>query len=397
MPRPKDGAPPPVLFPAAAFAGFGPSLFHTASHVIAGRKLTSRRAARLKEGVRDHAPRQPGVYAMHDAKGRIIYVGKAKNLRCRLLSYFRVQSRDAKAGRILKHTRALAWEEATDEFAALLRELELIQRLTPRFNVLGLPGHQRHHYICMGKSPAPYVYLTAKPTGKELGCYGPLVARPRSEDAARRLNDWFKLRDCPQTVPLAFADQPPLFPLERSPQCLRFEIGNCAGPCVGACSRQEYSSGARQAKAFLDGRDRTILTDLRTRMLAAAESLQFEKAGALRDRLAALEWIDERLALLRRARNQDAYVYPLTGADGVERWYLIHRGCVSGVVLPAKSAREKKHLQAWFSTLSTGKSTAMPLSELAVDSVLLVAAWFRKHIGEKARLLTLHEARKKCG
>src|SRR5262249_40531643 len=153
--------------------------------------------------------------------------------------YFRVNSRDAKAGKIIRHTRVLVWEQTGDEFAALLRELELIQRLRPRFNVLGLPGLARHHYICVGKSTAPSVYITHKPAGKELGIYGPLVPRWRSDEAVRRLNDWFKLRDCPQTVPLAFSDQPQLFPENRSPRCMRFELAMCLGPCTAACTRKE--------------------------------------------------------------------------------------------------------------------------------------------------------------
>src|SRR4029078_2283818 len=97
--------------------------------------------------------------------------------------------------------------------------------------------------------------------------------------------------------------QPELFLNDRSAKCLRFELGNCRGPCVAACSRKDYGSGVRGAKAFLDGRDRTILAKLRELMTHAAKGFQFEKATALRDRLLSLEWIDSRLKLLRQARN----------------------------------------------------------------------------------------------
>src|SRR5580692_12968402 len=212
--HPKDGISAPNLFPIEPFDGFGPSKFRPLEEEIVGRQLRGKRPSRLRQGVRDHAPRLPGVYGMIDERGRIIYVGKAKNLRSRLLSYFRTNSRDPKAGRIIQHTRVLVWEQTGDEFAALLRELELIQTFRPRFNVLGLPGLQRHHYICIGKSPAALVYVTNKPTGKETRIYGPLVARSKSDDAVRRLNDWFKLRDCPQTVTMAFSDQPEIFPTD---------------------------------------------------------------------------------------------------------------------------------------------------------------------------------------
>lgn len=393
---PREGKTQRRLFPAAAFEGFGSSRFRPPDEAVAGHRVRGKRAGTLRRGVRKHAPRVPGVYGMLDPKGRIIYIGKAKNLRARLLSYFRVNSRDPKAGRIIGHTRTLLWEQTGDEFAALLRELELIQRLTPRFNVLGQPGFQRYHYICVGKSPAPYVYVTKSPTGKERGCYGPLVVRPRSEDAARRLNDWFRLRDCPQTVTLTFREQGELFDQDRAAKCLRFEIGTCRGPCVAACTSQEYGEGVRAVKAFLDGRDRTILRTIREMMEQAAAGFEFEKATALRDRLQALEWLDDRLTLLRQARSRNEFVYTLRGADGVERWYLIHRGQVRGVVRSPATDEEKSRAAALIAATFADEPPPAVLSGGAVDSVLLVAAWFRKYAAEKDQLMRRPEAIGRC-
>src|SRR5262249_13956204 len=121
------------------------------------------RPRQLRALVRRDCPRRPGVYGMFDAHGELIYVGKAKRLRIRLLSYFRVRGRDRKAERILKCARAIAWEVVPSEFAALLRELELIHERQPRFNVRNHPGRRRHRYICLGRSPAPYVFTTRHP------------------------------------------------------------------------------------------------------------------------------------------------------------------------------------------------------------------------------------------
>lgn len=393
---PTDGKTQPRLFPADSFDGFGPSSFRPPDASVTGRRIRGRSPARLKRGVRDHAPRSPGVYGMLDQKDRIVYVGKAKNLRARLLSYFRENSRDPKAGKIIGHTRALVWEETADEFAALLRELELIQRLGPRFNVLGRPGFQRYHYICVGKVPAPYAYVARSPAGKDTTCYGPLTSWNKSEEAARRLNDWFKLRDCPQTVPMAFADQGDLFPLDRAPKCLRFEIGTCSGPCVGACTRGGYSAGVRAVKAFLDGRDRTILTKLRGLMDEAAARFEFEKATAIRDRLAALEWLADRLALLRKARHLNSFVYPLAGPDGKENWYLIHRGQVRAVIAAPQSEDDRDRAAALIRATFAGPPAPAMLTGGAVDSVLLVVAWFRKNAEEKGKLLTKAAALARC-
>ncbi len=394
--RPTDGAAHPRLFPADPAEGFGPSLFRPAEMSVVGRGVKGSKPARLLRGVKELAPRLPGVYGMVDPRGRVVYVGKAKSLRCRLLSYFRENSRAPKAGKILDHTRLLVWEEATDEFAALLRELELIQRLRPRFNVLGVPGHQRYHYLCLGKSPAPYLHIAARPGKGMVACYGPLAVRTRTDDAARRLNDWFKLRDCPETVPLGFADQGQLFSDDRGARCLRHEIGTCHGPCVAACTRTEYAAGVKAAKAFLDGRDRTLLNHLRQMMDAAAAGLEFERAMALRDRLQALEHLDSRLALLRRARTRNSFVYPLAGPDGAERWYLIHRGQVRAVTCTPAGDADRARVAA---VIRATFAEAIPPDVLiggAVDSVLLVSSWLRKHAAEKGKLLTAAAALRLC-
>src|SRR5260370_14502098 len=214
------------LFPRPVFQGFGPSSLGTAApnawHLIQGPKRSM-----LRSGVRQCCPKCPGVYGMIGVEGNVIYVGKAKCLRTRLLSYFRRRGRDPKAGHILARTTALAWEHAPSEFAALLRELELIRRWRPCFNVQGRPGRFVRAYICLGRRPAPYVYLSHRPNTRLLGCFGPVPEGLRARNAVRCINDLFQLRDCPQDVPMNFANEGELFPLLRAPSCLRYEIWTC--------------------------------------------------------------------------------------------------------------------------------------------------------------------------
>ncbi len=396
MPPPAQDGPPAGLFDADPFCGFGPSRFRPPDETPVGHRVRGRCEGRLCHGMRKAAPRLPGVYGMLDRRGRVIYVGKAKSLRARLLSYFRANSRDPKAGKILRHTRTLVWEQTNDEFAALLRELELIRRFRPRFNVLGQPrpsgkgqpGPRRYLYLCLGKAPAPYAYLTRDPTGKEVARYGPLLGQGRAADAVRRLNDWFKLRDCPSTVRMAFADQPELFPDDRAPQCLRFDIGNCLGPCAGLCDRKGYTASVRAAKAFLDGRDRGVLKELTRRMTAAASELKFEQAIAARDRLALLTWLDERLTFLRTARAGGSFVYPLTGPEGGTVWYLIHRGEVQAALRAPRDAAGFAAAGEAIARVFGERGGGAEVTFQTVDSVLLVHAWFRKYADERAKLLT---------
>lgn len=394
--RTQDGSLTRGLFDAETFSGFGPSRFRPSGEIPLGKVVRQRVQSKLKEAVREHAPKHPGVYGMLDSKCRIVYIGKAKCLRTRLLSYFRENSRHPKAGKILRHTRVLVWEETADEFAALLRELELIRHFRPRFNVLGMPGPRRYIYLCLGRSPAPYVYLTRQPTGKELASYGPLVGRGRAMEAARRINDWFKLRDCAQTVPMVFAEQQELFPLDRAAKCLRYDIGNCVGPCAGFCTRRGYGTNARSAKAFLDGDDRSALKKLTKQMVSASNALKFEQATAIRDRLLLLTWLDDRLTFLRNARKGGSYIYPLPAADGRVMWYLIHRGEVWATIRePHDEVARTRAIELIQHVFNEPAGEAV-ITHKTVDSVLLVHAWFRKNSDAKSTLLTSKQAIEQC-
>jgi excinuclease ABC subunit C len=333
---------------------------------------------------------------MVDARGALIYVGKAKCLRTRLLTYFRVRTRDPKAGRILDHTRAIVWEHWPTEFAALLRELELIRRWKPAYNVHGLPGRRRATYICLGRKPAPYLFATRQPPADARGVWGPLFGGDRVVDAVRRLNDLFRLRDCDQSQKMHFADQQELFPLLRPAGCLRYEIGTCSGPCVGSVTRNAYGHQTRAARAFLDGRDDTVLRRMENEMSEAAAAQAYERAAALRDKLDVLRWLCDRLAWLQKARREHTFVYPLTGEDGRTLWFLVHRGRVRATVIAPSDAATRRAARAVIEQVfdRDDESSATPADQ--VDSIMLVAGWFRKRPEERERLLSPSGALAHC-
>jgi excinuclease ABC subunit C len=340
--------------------------------------------------VRLECPRWPGVYGMVDRRGELIYVGKAKSLRARLLGYFRPRSRDPKAGRIITETRLLAWEPAPTEFSALLRELELIRRWQPRFNIQGQPKRKRRALVCLGRRPAPYAFLSRRAAASVVAVYGPVPAGHQAREAVRRLNDHFRLRDCPQSQEMVFSDQQELFPVLRAAGCLRHEIGTCLGPCAAACSHAEYEARLDAARHFLDGADVGILERLERDMLAASAATQFERAAVLRDRLEPLGWLHACLERLRRARGL-SFVYPLRSCEGQELWYVIRGGQVEAV-LPA-GAEAAATVAAVYASKAAGPGSWAAKS---VDGLLLVDAWFRKHPEEKARTLTPEQALAAC-
>jgi excinuclease ABC subunit C len=372
---------PETLFGREPFIGFGLSRFIPIGHVPSGGRVKGSKSAILKKGICKHVPKHPGVYAMLDQIGRIIYVGKAKLLRVRLMSYFREKGRDRKAGRILKRTRAIVWEHATDEFAALLRELELIQRYRPRFNVVGQPGRRRYVYLAVGKSPAT-VTLTRVPGKNDGTVYGPFIGRGRVGACARRLMDRFRLRDCPSTVKMYYANDPALFENPPpGPQCLRHELRMCLGPCAALCTKRQYETNVKAVKAFLDGRDRSLLDEIKAEMITASEAMHYERAAAARDKLADFTWLDERLAQLQKARTQQTLLYPVLAHDGRTTWYVIDRGQVHSATIGIAESPPAELLAA--------PPITVTVSDRTVDSVLLVAAWFRRFSIEKSRLIPL--------
>jgi excinuclease ABC subunit C len=324
---------------------------------------------------------------MLDPSGRIIYVGKAKSLRTRLLGYFRVRSRDPKAGRIIARTRKIIWESTPNEFGALLRELELIQSLRPRFNVIGQPGARRYIYLCVGRPPAPTIYYTRTPTGREEACYGPFTGAKRTAIAAKVLNDLYRLRDCAQRQKLRFADEPDLFEFTPTPGCLRYEIATCSGPCVAACSRADYNRQVKEAKKLLSGIDAEPIRRLEAEMLAFSKQQEYEKAARVKEKWEVLSHLRERLGFLRRAREEHSFIYATPCHDGRTVWFVIHRGIIQSSCFEPKSKRirEKslKEIQRIFADpLAARQSTLRNF-----DTVLLVTAWFRRFPEERKNLL----------
>lgn len=378
------------LFPAPPFTGFGPNAFDLPPPSL--QAVRGRRASILRDRVREQCPRHPGVYGMIDANGVLIYVGKAKQLRARLACYFRPRSRDPKAGRILKQTRRIIWEPAPNEFAALLRELELIRRWRPRLNVIGQPERRRRTYVCLGRRPAPYLFLARQPPAGATA-FGPIPAGRTAREAVRWLNDAFRLRDCPQKQVMRFSEESELFHTERAAGCLRYEIGTCLGPCAAACSWVAYREQVRQARAFLCGKDNSLLDRLEEQMAGAAATLEYERAGILRDKRDALAWVRDQIERVRLARTRQSFIYPIEGIAGEPIWYVIHRGrveCAFGEPIDAASRQTAAdRLQQVYERASPWRE---PTTAPEVEDILLVAAWFRRHPAERVRTWKPSEA-----
>jgi len=338
--------------------------------------------------VRARAENRPGVYRMLTAAGEVVYVGKSKRVRTRLLSYFRCNFPEEKGARILREADSIEWDYAPSEFAALLQELRLIKQLRPRFNVAMKRDGRNFCFLKLARGAAPKLLVVRGPSHDDASVYyGPFQGAQRVEEAVRELNDVLGLRDCANDQEMHFADQPELFSIfPRTPGCIRFEVKKCLGPCVGGCTAQQYLDRVKQARAFLDGADDGPIETLRAEMARASERLEFERAASLRDKLHRLESLKEQFARLRFAVETLSFVYPVPGHDGADRLYLIRRGRVRAEADMPGSADDRSRLRELIDQVFSPverETTQIPTHE--IDELLLLSSWFRRFPAELKR------------
>lgn len=350
---------------------------------------------RLRDHVRAGARNVPGVYLMRGAHGDVLYVGKSTQLRTRLMSYFRLPWPEHRHARMLRETASIEWEELPSEFASLLREVRLIRAHLPRYNIKAARPLHRWWVITTGDGPAPRLKVQRASAAVRVTrasyqaparstMIGPFTSRAPLVEALRVLNDALGLRDCAEHVPLFLNDEVELFDereypaLARTPGCHRYETKRCLGPCVAACSGAEYHTQLTRARAVLEGRDDTPQQMLVREMASASAALSYERAGWLRDRLAALQELELQLARVREAMARPSGVYAVRGRDGDDRLYLIRQGrVVSEVRCTDLDAMEAFHTRA-----ERPEPNALGIAPDTLDEVLMVEQWFRARGGD---------------
>lgn len=344
--------------------------------------------ATMRAEVRAQAKDRPGVYRMLSADGEIVYVGKSKKLRTRLLSYFRCSFPEDKGARIVREADKIEWDYTPSEFAALLEELRLIKRFRPRLNVAMMRDARHFAFIKLTRGIAPKL-LVVRGAGAEDAqiYYGPFHGAQRVGEAVRELNDALGLRDCRLDHPMHFADQPELFHIyPRTPGCIRHEIRKCLGPCVGGCTSAEYDERVRMVRGFLDGADDGPMNTLRAEMMAASERLEFERAGSLRDKVARLEGLREQFIKFRFAVETLSFVYTVPGYEGDDRLYLIRRGRVRGeYAIPRSEPDRVRLLEMVEDVFNPVERDSAQVPSHEIDELLLLSSWFRRFPAELGR------------
>lgn len=343
----------------------------------------------LRDRVKQFVPRAPGVYGMIDALGRLVYVGKSKLLRNRLLSYFLPNQEEDKAGRIAASASAIVWEPQPSEFAALLREQYLIRHFQPRFNVQGLPKRQQAIFVCLGRPPADQLYTSRKPEADCLVQIGPLFGASRSGRAIEVLNRIFRLRDCGTKQKCSFTEQMQLFDIDLRPGCIRLEIQSCLGPCISACSQSAYQAAVHRARDFLNGADNSPVEHLEASMKSAALQHHFEQAAVLREDITAVKWLSRRVSEIKKARDNYTFVYSVKGtdcgkypgrlSDRYDVWYLIRRGVLEGAVAAPSDEAAKRSLRRTLTQWLDEDAKCGGAHSPRPETLALISSWFRNN------------------
>ena len=236
---------------------------------------------------RDH-PEGPGVYLFKDAKGRILYVGKAKNLRRRLASYFRPPVQlPLKTRAMVAKSAAVDTLCTTTEKEALLLESSLIKKHRPRYNICLRDDKQYVLFKLDAQTAYPRLTLTRRVLKDGALYYGPFISSQAARQTLKAVHRLFKLRRCKDTM---FRN--------RVRPCLYHHMGQCLGPCVLDVSREDYADMVRRVRMFLGGRSRELATVLSQGMQDHSERLEYEKAAEIRDLLKGVQQTLERQAVV---------------------------------------------------------------------------------------------------
>jgi DNA polymerase III subunit epsilon len=315
----------------------------------------------------DELPHASGVYYFLDKRGNVIYVGKAKNLRDRVSSYFYHNiGHTEKIRQLVRGVHDIRWTTTDTELSALLTESREIKKHQPRFNS-ALKNYRRYPFIRLNLNEIlPTISWCYDLEDDGCDYFGPFTSRFAVENALDSIKRLFLLRECEGNIK----------PLSRESACMYYEIKRCAAPCTELQTEQEYLQEVGSVASFLHGRYDEVMDGLRARMNRHAEQLEFELAADVRDRIAALERIIRQQKIMTRSvRKQDLVI--LTPARGtMVEMHCIKSGVLAASMLIDQKAVRRKELRDTFAELFFTDQTELFLrSKEDVNEMRIIASW----------------------
>ncbi len=237
-------------------------------------------------------PNKPGVYQFKNDEGKILYVGKAKNLRSRVRQYFhKSRSLDAKTETMLSKVGDVEIIVTDSEVEALILEATLIKQFKPRYNIF-LKDDKSYPYVVITNEPFPRVFVTRRIIHDGSKYFGPFTDAKNMRASLKMIRDVFKVRSCNYHI------DDETIRKKKIRVCLDYHIKKCEGPCEGLVSQSQYNSMINEVAQVLRGKTSGLISNLEKQMLAEAEAMNFEAAAAVRDKISGLKNYSDRQKII---------------------------------------------------------------------------------------------------
>jgi excinuclease ABC subunit C len=287
--------------------------------------------------IADTIPKQPGVYRFYDEEDRILYVGKAKNLRNRVSSYFGSRKGRAHRTRVMvKNAAYLEFTIVETEADALLLENTLIKKYQPRYNVM-LKDDKSYSYICIKNERFPRVFITRYVVRDGSTYFGPYTSKGRLKIILDLIRQLFPLRTCKYNL------SEENIQAGKFKVCLEYHIKNCMGPCEGLESEADYNEKIDQVRNILKGHFTQVIRHFKDQMQKHAENLEFEKAQRIKDKLSAFENYQSKSTVVSTT-IRDVDVFSLANADDDKYAYVNYLKVVNGAIIHTHTQELLKNL-----------------------------------------------------
>jgi excinuclease ABC subunit C len=344
-------------------------------------------------------PSNPGIYQFFNRQGQIIYIGKAKNLRNRVRSYFREHIRDPKILTLRSQIFDIQWIISESEINALLLENILIKEHSPRYNVM-LKDDKSFPYLQISNELFPRIFVTRKPVRDGSRYLGPYTDTRHLRKTLKTIHRLFPLRSCSHRF------TPEMIEQKKVPLCLEYHLKNCEGPCQNLVKSESYRAMIEKIVRFLNGHTKEILQELNEQMMAAAKNLEFEEAARIRDQIAILnEYSNQQTIVQTDFENRDLIAIAATENDAAVILFRVREGKLIGrehFYLKQTRDQSRSDLAKHFIRGYYQKTTLFPKEVFAgIESELALYEDFLSHLaghrvkiiqperGAKAKLWTL--------
>ena len=279
-------------------------------------------------------PTDPGVYRYYDDKGEIIYVGKAKNLKRRVSSYFNKQQQSGKVKVLVSRIADIKFTVVNNEMEALLLENNFIKQYKPRYNIL-LKDDKTYPWICVKNERFPRVFLTRKKVNDGSIYFGPYPSVMTAKTLLEMLRQLYPIRNCKLIL-----KEEHIYNGHYRP-CLEYHIGNCKAPCDGSISEEDYRQMILNVKKVIKGNIKEVLTDMKAQMMDHASRLEFEQAQVIKDKYDLLENYHAKSVV---CSNSIFDIEVFSYEDAENSFYVNYMKIVEGAIIQSHSFEIKRKL-----------------------------------------------------